>query len=128
MYKTIFLTLAISSTLFAACGNSKPADAQGNPRDLAEAIFRAAKTGNTEGLGQLIDVEADKDSKMIAQASSNTEIREQFLKYFANGKVKDDPVINGERASVNILFGPDGNQVETFEMVRKEGKWYLVSF
>lgn len=128
MNKTILLAVAITSTLFIACGESKPADAQGNPRDLAQAIFDAAKSGKTEGLAVLIDSDADNDSKMIAQAATDKTIGEEFRKYFAKGKVKDDPVIIGERASVNILFGPDGTKEETFEMVRKEGKWYLVSF
>lgn len=126
--KSTIILLAMATILSTSCGSSKPADAQGDPRSVAEAIFDAAKSGKTDGLAVLVDVEADNDSKMIAQAATDKTIQEEFQKYFAKGKVAADPVINGETASVNILFGPDGTKEETFEMVRKNGKWYLSSF
>jgi hypothetical protein len=122
------ISIAMATMMFIACSDKKPSEIQGNPRDVAEAIFNAAKSGNTEGLAALIDVDADNDSRMIAQAARDKTILEEFRKYFAKGRVKDEPVINGEKASVNILFGPDGTHEEKFEMVKREGKWYLVSF
>lgn len=118
----------MTTILFTACGESKPADAQDSPRAVAEAIFDAAKTGKTDGLAVLIAVDADGDSKMIAQAATDKKIQEEFRKYFASGKVSREPIINGDKATVDILFGPDGTKEETFEMVKKGEKWYLSSF
>lgn len=117
----------MTAAIMAACGG-KPKDVQTDPRLVAEAIFDAAKSGNCQGLAALVDTEADSDSKRIAQASTDKTMQEDFQKYFSKGKVSADPVISGDKASVNILFGPDGSREETFEMVRKDGKWYLTSF
>ncbi|AXY76366.1 hypothetical protein D3H65_21250 [Paraflavitalea soli] len=117
----------MTAIIIGAC-NGKPKDVQADPRSVAEAIFDAAKSGNCQGLAALVDTEADSDSKRIAQASADKASQEEFQKYFAKGKVSADPVISGDKASVNILFGPDGTREETFEMTRKEGKWYLTSF
>ena len=126
--KSAIILLSMATTMIIACGERAPADAQDSPRAVAEAIFNAAKTGKTNDLAVLIDVDADGDSKMIAQAATDKSIQEEFQKYFANGKVAAEPIINGEKATVDILFGPDGTKEETFEMVKKGGKWYLLSF
>ena len=125
--KSTIILLVMSATIFTAC-SSKPKDPQETPQALAETIFDAARSGNYQGLALLIDINADGDSKMIAQAETDKTIQQEFQKYFAKGKVSADPIIEGEKASVNILFGPDGTKEETLEMIRKDGKWYLSSF
>jgi hypothetical protein len=125
--------LAMATLIFTACkSKSKDAkdskDAQADPRSVAEAIFDAARSGNYDGLAVLIDADADEDSKLIANVSGDKETQDQFKKYFSKGKVSDEPTVEGETASVNIFFGPDGTKEETFKMVRKNGKWYLQSF
>lgn len=104
------------------------ADPQFSPEAVAETIFRAARNGDFSGLAALIDAEADKDSRMIGSVAADPALQEEFKKHFSRGKVNGVPSVNGHRASVNILFGPDGDRQETFEMVQKEGKWYLQSF
>ena len=122
------MTLSIAACfVFMAC-NNKPMDPQSNPKALAEAIFNAAKNGNYDALPALIADDADGDSKRIAQAVSDTATAKQFQQYFSKGKVNGEPVINGDKASVSILFGQDGAKEETFEMIKKNGKWYLQSF
>jgi hypothetical protein len=122
------LIVCIMTAIVITACSSKPTDVQADPRSVAEAIFDAAQSGNCEGLAILVDTEADGDSKRIAQVATDKSMQEDFKKYFAKGKVAADPVITGDKASVNILFGPDGSKEETFEMVRKDGKWYLSSF
>lgn len=117
----------MTAIIIAAC-SGKPKDVQADPRSVAEAIFEAAQSGNCQGLAALVDTEADGDSKRIAKASTDKTTQEEFQQYFSKGKVSADPVISGDKASVNILFGPDGTREETLEMVRKDGKWYLMSF
>ena len=126
MKSTIILLTMV--TTIVSCGGGEQKNVQDNPKAVAEAIFDAAKNSNYTGLAALIDTDADNDSKMIAQAATDEKIKEEFNKYFSKGKVSGEPVINGEKASVSILFGPDGDKEETFEMVKKNGKWYLQSF
>lgn len=128
MRPVIISAIAIGASLFTACGESQVGDAQSSPRKLAEAIFHAARSGNTGGLADLVDVDADIDAKLVAQAASDEGVREEFVRYFAKSQLKNEPVIDGEKATVDILFGPDGDKEETLEMVKKNGKWYLLSF
>lgn len=125
------IVLLAITTLFTAC-KSKAKDAQADPQahpgSVAEAIFAAARSENYSGLAVLIDADADTDSKMIAQVATDKSTQEEFKKYFSKGKVTGEPTVSGETASVNILFGPDGTKEETFQMVQKNGKWYLRSF
>lgn len=123
--KIVFFTML--TIFFAAC-KSKAKAPQADPRSVAEAIFDAARSGDYKGLAELIDADADSDSKMIANVSGDKLIQKQFIKHFSKGKVSGEPTVSGETASVNILFGPDGTKEETFEMVLKNGKWYLKSF
>ena len=125
-----FFSIATLLILLVACNNkaAKSGDAQASPKAVAEAIFDAAKNGKTGDLAALIDSEADSDSKMIAQAATDKSIEESFIKHFSKGKVAGEVTIDGDKASVPILFGPDGTKEETFQMVQKSGKWYLVSF
>ncbi|MBO9633286.1 MAG: hypothetical protein J7578_09220 [Chitinophagaceae bacterium] len=116
--------IAISAT---GC-SGKGGDPQADPKALAEAIFDAARSGNFQSLSGFIDADADGDSKRIGQVATDASVQEDFKKYFAKGKVSGDPVIDGEKASVKILFGPDGTKEETFEMVKIGGKWFLHSF
>ena len=117
----------MTTTILLACGGGAK-DAQADPRGVAEAIFNAAKSGQFTGLSNLIDADADNDSKMIAQAETDAKIQEEFKKYFSKGSVVAEPTVTGDKALVKILFGPDGTTAETFTMVRKNGKWYLTSF
>jgi hypothetical protein len=120
--------IIMTTAILAACSGNSPKDPQADPGALAEAIFEAAKTGNYEGLAALIDADADNDSKMIAQVAGDPTLQEEFKKYFSGAKLAGEPMISGEKASVSILFGPNGEKEETFEMVKREGKWFLQSF
>lgn len=125
--RTLIIILAMVTFITTGCSSTSK-DPQTDPKALAEAIFEAAKSGNYTLLPSFVSADADGDSKMIAQAATDEKIQKEFQKYFEKGKVSADPVINGETASVKILFGPDGAKEETFEMVKKDGKWYLQSF
>ena len=127
--KVLLIVIIMTSSVLTGCNSSNNSkDPQADPRSLAETIFDAAQNGHYSSLAALIDAEADSDSKIIAQVAADKALQEEFKKHFAKGKVSGEPVIIGDNASVNILFGPDGNKEETFEMVKKNGKWYLLSF
>ncbi|HMR57895.1 MAG TPA: hypothetical protein PLM56_06105 [Cyclobacteriaceae bacterium] len=122
------ISLAMIMVVITGVFYSAQKNPQAHPETVAEAIFEAARSGDCKNLAALIDTDADSDAKMIAQAVSDKNTRKSFVKYFAKGKVNGKPVVSDDKALVNILFGPDGTDEETFEMVRKDGKWYLYSF
>lgn len=119
-----------------ACGGDSPkggsgpaADAQATPKGVAEAIFEAARSGKYAGLAALIDTEADGDSKRIGDvAKADEKHQAEFKTYFEKGTVSGEPTIEGDKAAVPILFGLNGKKPETFNLIRRNGKWYLQSF
>lgn len=130
--KKIIYSLLIMSALFSACkGKSGSGDAQSTPAGTANMIFDAAKSGDYSKLKSLCNasLEQDTDSKKICEVpDGDEELKKMFKDYFSKGKVSGDPVIEGDNAKVNILFGPDGTKEETFNMQKKDGKWYVTSF
>ncbi len=125
--KNVFLIsfLALAITLMSCSSEQNP---QADPVTVAEAVFEAARSGDCKNLAILIDTDADNDCKRIGLAATDEEIRKSFIEYFAKGKVNGKPIVTDDKASVNIFFGREGTDEETFEMVKKEGKWYLQSF
>lgn len=130
--KKIIYSLFIGAFLFAACkGKSGSGGDQSTPAGVANMIFDAAKSGDYSGLKNLCDasLEPDGDSKKVCEvADGDQKLKDMFKEYFSKGKVVGEATIEGDDAKVNILFGPDGTKEETFNMKKKDGKWYLMSF
>lgn len=105
-------------------------DSQGDPADIMRTIFKAAKSGNFSSLsGLCAEDDGDNDVKMICGIDNeSSDKQEEFKEYFAKGKVVGEPTIDGDEASVEFTFGPDGSKEETMRMIKKGKKWYLRSF
>ena len=128
--KKIILPLAVVAGMLFACKGKSGGD-QSTPQGVAEIIFSAAKNGDFGALKNLCDatLEPDGDSKKICEVPDGDEkLKSSFKDYFSKGKVVGDPSIEGDKAAVKVLFGPDGTKEETFNMAKKDGKWYMVSF
>jgi hypothetical protein len=156
--KKIFPAVIIAATLLFACNNkseektstttdttavapvtpapeTSTANAstgdQTTPKGVAEMVFGAARSGDYSMLKDLCNpsLDTDGDAKHICDVTSgNDELKNQFKEHFSKGTVNGEPVIEGDNAKVDILFGPDGTKKETLNMTKKDGKWYLVSF
>ena len=144
--KTVIYSLLILAFVFTSCkgksgsgdtqsktadAQSTPVDPQSTPAGVANMIFDAAKSGDYSNLKALCDasLEPDGDSKKVCEVSDgDEELKKMFKEYFTKGKVVGEATIEGDDAKVNILFGPDGTKEETFNMKKKDGKWYLMSF
>jgi len=102
------------------------------PEGVVQAIFDAAQSGNFASLKNLCDPlgENDGDTQMICDVAADDTNREQFVQYFAAGKINGEVIISptGDQAAVPFLFGPDGNSEETMELINRDGQWYLFSF
>ncbi len=133
MKRIIYLFLISASALIAcngASGSGSGGD-QTTPTGVANMVFDAAKSGDYSKLKSLCDdsLEPDGDSKKVCGvADGDDEYKKMFKEYFSKGKVVGEATIEGDDAKVNILFGPDGTKEETFNMKKKDGKWYLMSF
>ena len=134
--KKIISAVIIVTVLFTACkgkssGGGAAGSDQSTPKGVAEIIFSAARSGDYSQLKDLCDasLEADGDSKHICDVSSGDDkLKTSFKEYFEKGKVVGEAVIEDDKAKIDITFGPDGTKAETFNMAKKDGKWYMVSF
>ncbi len=118
------LTLLLPFFLFSC--NDKKEDPQSTPENVVNTVFNAAKTKDYSKLSTLCSPEADGDCKHICDLKE--EDKESFISYFSKGKINGKATIEGDNAKVPILFGPEGTKDETMNLVKKEGKWYLMSF
>ncbi|MBN1944632.1 MAG: hypothetical protein JW797_03105, partial [Bradymonadales bacterium] len=107
-----------------------PAVDQTSPIPIVQAIFDAAQSEDFTPLAGLCDPadEGDGDTRAICQLAYDTRGAPDFIEYFQKGSVSGEAVIQGDQASVPILFGPDGTRSETMQLIRREGLWYLFSF
>ncbi len=129
--KKIIFPLAVIAVVLLSCKSKSASNDQGTPQGVAETIFSAAKSGDFSKLKDLCNaaLDPDGDSKKICEVTDGDEkLKTSFKEYFSTGKVVGDPVIEGDKATVKVLFGPDGTKEETFNMAKKDGKWYMVSF
>ena len=122
---------AATIVLLAGCSQKSGTVDQSTPQSTAEMIFSAARSGDFSQLKDLCDpsLQPDHDSRNVcAIATGDDEMKADFKEYFSTGKVVGDPIIQGDKAMVAILFGPDGKKQDSFNMTKKDGKWYLISF
>lgn len=118
--------LILLSPFFLFGCSSKSGGSQDTPEGVVNIIFDAAKSKDYSKLSTLCAPDADGDSKRICELSDA--MKEDFVNYFSKGKTNGSSTIDGDKAAVPILFGPDGTKEETMNLVKKDGKWYLQSF
>jgi tetratricopeptide (TPR) repeat protein len=103
-----------------------------SPESVVQAVFDAATSGDFASLQALCDPlgENDGDTQMICDLATDEANRDEFVQYFAAGKINGDAMTSpdGEKAEVPFLFGPDGTSDETMELINRDGQWYLFGF
>jgi Flp pilus assembly protein TadD len=103
-----------------------------SPESMVQTIFDAAKSGDFASLTDLCDPqgENDGDTQMICDLATDEANRDEFVQYFAAGKINGDAITSpdGQSAEVPFLFGPDGTSDETMELINRDGQWYLFGF
>jgi hypothetical protein len=102
---------------------------QRDPEKVVEGIFTAASNGDYKSLGAICADDADGDCKKICNvANASAADQAEFKQMFGNGGVVDTEIM-GEKAEVEIKFGPAGKEKkEKMKLELKDGKWYLKSF
>lgn len=121
----------------AAAGCAKEIDDGGSsevdferPKSVVASIFYAARSGDAAHLASLCDPagEANDSAARVCAVRPGGDRWSSFARHFARGRLIGEPRVAGERALVNIAYGPDGTAQETVELVRRDGRWYLLGF
>jgi hypothetical protein len=125
-----FSFLPLTFVLLTGCTSDAASKLdQTSPKGLAEGIFAAARGGDLAALAGIAATDADGDAKQVAGVgAAEAETQQRFRDHFAKGKVNGDAKVDGDKAEVPILFGPDGTRPETLNMVLVNGVWQLQSF
>lgn len=123
----LFAFAAVFSLSLTACGGGGGGD-QSSPEGVVKMVFAAASSGDMSSLKDLCDPngENDGDTRRICESADTKP--EEFTEFFSKGKVNGDATVNGDKAEVPFLFGPDGTKEETMNVVKRGDKWYLMSF
>jgi hypothetical protein len=97
---------------------------------VLSSVFYAAQSGHSEHLATLCDPEGEANShalRICSQVEGSDEWK-AFVEQFSKGRLIGEARIAGDRALVNFVFGKSGTQRETMELVRRDGRWYLLAF
>lgn len=99
-----------------------------DPASVLEAVFEAARSGDTSHLPGLCDPqqENDGDTRDICTMTPNHPRWPQFRSVFVGGTIAGPPRIGGAGAEVDFYFA--GGKKETMKMVRRGSEYYLSSF
>jgi hypothetical protein len=138
----IFILVASAMLIFISCGSQPKVDINSSPITVVETLFEVANNQKFELLQYLCDPqqENDGDTDCLCALSDdyiphkcplnshNRVSKKEFSRYFKNGKISGDVKFEGDVAFVPFYFGPDGNDEETFRLIKREGKWYLKGF
>ena len=137
MANSTALLLPALALATALAGCDKKVDDRGsaevdfsNAKRVVSSVFHAAKTGESGHLATLCDPEGESNRHALRVCSqvAGGEDWEEFAKQFSQGKLIGEARITGDRAQVNFVFGKKGTERETMELVRREGRWYLLAF
>jgi tetratricopeptide (TPR) repeat protein len=129
-FRPTFVDMINSLTFSESSGsNASPIDLT-DPVNVLQAVFTAAQTENFSVLSGLCDPqgESDADTMFICAITADHPDKGSFVEYFAQAQIAGDVVIDGDRAEIPFLFGPDGDQEETMGLIQRGGKWYLSDF
>lgn len=124
------LLLSFTPALPSAWAGKRDTVDHRSPVKVTRAVFRAARTKNAQLIRRLCDPKGqnDGDTRRLCTVKLGTRGWQQFLKYFAKGRVTGKAIIRGSRAKVPFSFGPRGKRTETMNLVRRGRFWYLFSF
>lgn len=104
---------------------------QKTPDGVVKYLFASAKNKDFSKLRYLCDpyAENDGDTKRLCNVEMYTnKYKEEFIREFQNGRIIGEPKIEGDIAKVEFAFGRSSNKLETMNLIKRNGNWYLGSF
>ncbi|MBA2308973.1 MAG: hypothetical protein H0W01_06705 [Pseudonocardiales bacterium] len=129
--------VAVVALALAGCGGesarsptaARPASLQAVPPEpVVQAVFDAARSGDTSKLGELCDPTErnDQDTQDIcdlAKKKSGSAV-DKFRQRFAKGAIRSTEV-TGSKATIDFTYGPDGMKSGRMTLVQRDEQWYL---
>ena len=102
----------------------------GDPKSVTAAIFWAAEHDDDRHLASLCDPAGtgDADTTRVCRLTRDSPDWAAFRAAFAGARLNGEPRVSGDRAAIYFVYGPDGADTETMELVRRGGRWYLAAF
>jgi len=104
---------------------------QNSPRNTLEEAFKAARTGNFSYLHLLCDPEGNNDGDTQKLCNLQNGTLADKLDYRVQFKLAhslEEKYIDENRATVRFKFGKKAQLFETMNLVKRDNKWYLISF
>ncbi len=132
-----FAILRSACLLLALSACDKHVDDRGSsqvdfhsPKRVLSSVFYAAQSGDSKHLASLCDPQGKSNRHVLRICSQRAggEDWQAFVTQFSKGKLIGEARIADERAQINFVFGEKGTERETMELVRREGRWYLLAF
>ena len=104
---------------------------QNAPEAVVEHLFQAANSKDFKKLRHLCDPYGEDDGdvsifRFIEIAP--TDVQTEFINEFQNGRIIGEPLMENEKAIIEIAFGSSSNKLEKVNLVKRMDKWYLSSF
>ncbi len=129
-FRPTFVDMINSLAFSGSGGSTSGAVDLTDPASVLQAVFTAAQTEDFSVLSSLCDPqgENDDDTAFICAITADHPEKDSFVEYFAQAQIAGDAVIDGDRAEIPFLFGPDGDREETMGLIQRDGKWYLSDF
>jgi hypothetical protein len=132
---TAVLVVVAAAAVLAGCAKTIDDPVSGevdftSPKSVLGSVFHAARTGETDHLAGLCDPagEASAPARRICAVTADSKDFASFRANFARARLDGEPRIAGDQASIKFLYGPRGSDPEVMKLVRREGRWYLLSF
>ena len=129
------LVLALSLALAPACAKEihdpRSADVDfADPKSVVGSIFFAAEHASVAHLPGLCDPTGPVSpaARRVCAARPGAPDWASFRRAFARGRLNGEPRVHGDRARHDFVVGPGGDESETMELVRRDGRWYLSAF
>ncbi|MDT0647763.1 hypothetical protein RM545_13770 [Zunongwangia sp. F260] len=104
---------------------------QSSPESVMNHIFEAAKKEDISNFKYLCDPysENDSDVNYICYAEILLEQgKKELIANFSNGRIIGESKIENDRAEIEFAYGPNSDRLEKANLIKRNEKWYLMSF
>ncbi len=109
---------------------SKTFDFQKNPKTLMNYIFKSAKKGDFSNFRYLCDPYAENDTDTKAMCFIEMQSQKQkelIISSLGNGRIMGEPKIKGDKAEIEFAYGESSSNLDTMNLINRNGFWYLSS-
>jgi len=103
-------------------------DFQNSPEELVNHIFESAKKSDFSNMRHLIDPYGESKDGVMAMCYieiASEPKRLDWINNFRAGRIIGEPVIDGDKAALEIAVGPNSDRIQKIQLIRRLDKWYF---